>query len=239
MFYVYEIRKCEGLYVGCTNSIKRRKDQHNENARLSKSRLGVFLKENNIILNTNDLNVVATFKDRHSALMHERYLTKKYDKLGYYLLNDNYTKACTRKGNRNVYIEYYILDLEKHTATYTKDLHIYCKEKGLSYKAVCDTLRKTILHKNRYKVFYKDEWLDMEDKEKYLSLEYYEKNKNKKFCKRVEEQKREYLIKTPTGEIVKVHGLKDFSKEHNLTAGTLSNTFIKGTHKGYKVIKRM
>lgn len=80
MQYVYKIELLNKyIYIGTTNKLRRRKDQHNENARKEKSYFGKFLKQHNIELKTSDLQVLSQFTDRREAFKEEARLIKHYD----------------------------------------------------------------------------------------------------------------------------------------------------------------
>lgn len=247
MYYVYLIKlKDNHQYVGCTNNLRRRKDQHNEKARNKASKLGVFLNENNIVLKKEDLKIIARFDNRDEALKYERNYTINISKQNINLLNDNYSKECTRKGKRTNYVfkskNYILIDVVNKTVTEVENLKKYCMENNLSYKSLNDTIKKVHIHKNQYKVFYKDEWENMsaEEQENYLSGNFL-----KEINKKIQENKKEkyskiYEVMTPDNEKIIVKNLDDFARQHNLTCGTLHATLIKNNkHKGYKVIRRM
>ena len=88
--------------------------------------------------------------------------------------------------------------------------------------------------------FYYNDWQDIEKKDYYLSGKFYsdhlekvQENKSKNYAK-------QYLVKIPNGEIIKVTNLDKFAKENNLTSGTLHSTFKKNKPtKGFQVIKRL
>lgn len=68
------------------------------------------------------------------------------------------------------------------------------------------------------------------------------KNKIQPYLKqeRIKKSCKQYLVKIPNGEIVKVTNLDKFARENNLTSGTLHSTFKKNKPtKGFQVIKRI
>ena len=118
MYYVYKIELKNGeVYIGCTNNIKRRRNQHNENIRLKKSKLGKYISENynNLILQNKDLQIQASFIDRKQALTYEKKLTVSYIGKCKYLLNDNYNIDCSRKGKNigNTSKNYILIDIQE------------------------------------------------------------------------------------------------------------------------------
>lgn len=242
MYYVYEITFPKGeKYVGCTNDLKRRKDQHNENARKQKSKLGIYLQDNSIILKEEDLKVIATFINRHDALEYERKTTYGYDKSGYQLLNDNYTKECSRKGKHSTaFMEYYVVDLEKETCTYTNNLKRYATDVlGIEYRDLQRTTKKGYTQE-RYKAYHKDRWLDLENKEYYLSKQsMVDERANIQENSKVRKSK-SYLVRLPNGETQIIRNADQFAKDHNLTTGTFHATYIKHKPtKGYEILKRL
>ena len=100
MYYVYVIElPNKEVYVGCTNNIIRRKDQHNENVRKRKNRFAQYVADNypNLKLTKQDLNIIASFKERNEALKYEKKTTKSYIGKAV-LLNDMYNIDYSRKG---------------------------------------------------------------------------------------------------------------------------------------------
>ena len=98
MYFVYRLVFGESEYIGCTNSIKRRKDQHNGHGKRGTSKLGAYLKENGIVLKAEDFNIIGAFEERPVALEFERLKAIESACNGVKLLNDNYSNECTRKG---------------------------------------------------------------------------------------------------------------------------------------------
>ncbi len=242
MYYVYKIELKNGeVYIGCTNNIKRRRNQHNENIRLKKSKLGKYISENynNLILQNKDLQIQASFIDRKQALTYEKKLTVSYIGKCKYLLNDNYNIDCSRKGKNigNTSKNYILIDIQEKKEIKIYDLRQYCINNNLDYKLIQRTVKGNKLSYNRYKVFYEYEWIDIKNKDYYITGEFYknylEKLKQNRKCKK-------YLVKLPSGEIKEVINLDKFARENNLTSGTLHATYIKKKKtKGYQVIKRM
>lgn len=237
MYYVYLITFDNFFYVGCTNNLRRRKDQHNENARNKKSKLGIFLNENSIVLKTSDLRVLFNYDDRSKALRKERKLALDMDNQGHNLLNDNYTHTCSRKGKNigNTAKTYYVIDFIEHSEIKVNDLRQYCIKCNLDYKLMQRTAKGNHYYNNRYKVFHESDWENEVCKEKYLSGEFVKeaKQNQKRFVK-------EYVVLLPNREKEKVINLDKFAREHHLSSGTLHATYIKGKPtKGYQVIRRM
>ena len=98
MYNVYMIflRDFNAVYVGCTNNLRRRKDQHNGNARKKHGRFGNFLNENNIVLSESDFVILKKIKDRKEALKLERRTVISFNKTDMNVLNDNYSLNCSR-----------------------------------------------------------------------------------------------------------------------------------------------
>lgn len=244
MYHVYKITLKNGeVYVGCTDNVRRRKDQHNENIRKQKSRLAIYISNNypNKKLVTKDLEIQASFINRNEALKYEKSLTKSFiNKV--VLLNDNYNIDCSRKGKNlgNTSKEYVLIDISSNNCVEIFDLRQYCLQNNLPYKDIQKTINKNSISNGKYKVFYKQEWEDIEDKDYYLSGKFYKdkiyQNKNKLIAR----NSKKYLVETPTGEVIEVFNLDKFARENNLTSGTLHATYKKNkSTKGYKVIKRM
>lgn len=244
MYYIYIVKlPKDEVYVGCTSNIRRRKDQHNENVRKLKGRFANYIKENypNLILSQKDLNIIASFSNRNEALKYEKETAKKF--IGKtILLNDNYNIDCSRK-NKNLgktSKSYVLIDIQCSTEIFITDLRQYCLKNNLDYKLVQRTVKGCKLSYQRYKVFYECDWLDITDKDYYLSGKFYKDHLDK--IKQIQSQNyaKCYLVQTPVGEVIKVTNLDKYAKEHNLTPGTLHSTLSLGNStKGYKVIKRI
>lgn len=243
MYYVYKITLNNSLYIGCTNNLQRRKDQHNENARKLKSKFGAFLNQNNIILQKSDLEIIRSFEDRKEALNYERYITLEYAKQGISLLNDNYTNECTRKGKNigNTAKDYVVIDILTHSYTIVHDLRQYAvNSKLFSYKSIQDTLKKVHICKNRYKAFYLKDWECIEDKDYYLSGKFLEDINIKNKISAVNKTSKRYKVLTPVGEIIEVKNLDKYAREVGVSSGTLHSTYKSGkTVRGYRVIERL
>ena len=87
---------------------------------------------------------------------------------------------------------------------------------NLDYKLIQRTVNGNKVAYFRYKVFYYNDWQDIEKKDYYLSGKFYsdhlekvQENKSKNYAK-------QYLVKIPNGEIIKVTNLDKFAKENNL-----------------------
>lgn len=242
MFYVYRIAFQDCQYIGCTNDLRRRKDQHNENTRKRKSKLGVFLNENGIVLQESDLSVIAEFQTRPPALNLERRVTKELDAQGVKLLNDNYTHECTRIGKHlgNTSKEYYVIDFVSHTAVPVKDLRQYCLLNGLAYKGIQRTVHGLRYCMSGHKAFYKSDWEEEPDKEKFLSGAFLTEAQIANNEEKRRRYSKMYEVQFPDGHCETVTNLDQFAKEHNLTPGTLHGTLLKGKPtKGYQALRRI
>ena len=242
MYFVYELVVCGRKYIGCTSDIRRRKDQHNENARKRASKLGVFLNENGIRLKVEDFHILHEIESRNEALAEERRIALELSHSGEQLLNDNYTIECTRKGKNlgNTSKSFVVIDCVLHKAIPVTDLRQYCLTEELNYKLLHRTCRSGHIYQNRYCVFYDDEWEKVKDKEKYLDGSFiYEVIKNARMSQ-AERTSKWYEVKFPDGHIETVKNLDGFAREHNLTSGTLHATYNKRKPtKGYQVIRRI
>lgn len=244
MYYVYTITLSKGeIYVGCTSDIKRRQHQHNENIRKRKNRFATYIADNypTFFLKFSDFTIIATFEDRKEALKYERKTAKSY--IGKtILLNDNYNLDCSRIGKNlgNTAKNYFLIDTVLHTETQISDLRQYCLKNNLDYKLIQRTVKGNKIAYQRYKVFYECDWLDVENKEYYLSGQFYIDNIENHKQHIIDTYGKRYLVRTPSGEIVEVVNLNRFAREHNLSDGTLHSTLsLDKSTKGYKVIKRI
>lgn len=244
MYYVYTITLPKGeVYVGCTNFLRRRKDQHNENKRNRHGRFATYIADNypDLTIALKDLNVIASFANRDEALKYEKKTAKSYIGKSV-LLNDNYNVDCSRKGKNigNTAKKYVLVDIVAHGVVYIFDLMQYCKKNGLEYSLIQRTVRGCKVAYNRYKAFYEFDWLDIEDKEYYLSGQFYADHLEKSRIAHGKKTSKTYLVRTPTGEVETITNLDKYAREHNLTAGTLHSTLtLPKSTKGYKVIKRI
>jgi len=245
MYYVYEIRlKNKEVYVGCTNNLRRRKNQHNANIRNKKGKFGIYVNKTypQFKLGLVDMVGVAIIENRDNALKYEKLVTTEYDKQGNKVLNDNYTKYCSRKGKNtgNTTKEYYVINIEKQTSEYIKNLRQYSLANGLSYKSLQDTLKKTHIYNGEYKVFYKEDWECIKNKSYFTSgLFIKEINKNNK-TDLIKRNAKRYEITTPSGEIIVVQNLDKFARENNINSGNLHNSYKSGKKsKGYIVTRRI
>lgn len=242
MYQIYKLTFGKRVYIGCTNNIRRRKNQHNENARNRKSKLGKYLADNGLVLTINDFLIIASEKDRPKAFEIEKAAAVQEEKTGSILLNDNYSMDCTRKGKNigNTAKNFVVIDFVEHTMTEVTDLRQYCQANGLDYKLLHRTAKSGHEYKNRYCAFSAEEWAKEPNKEKYLDGSFV----NEVMAKAREDSKRKmakwYEVKFPDGHTEVVFNLNHFAAEHNLTAGTLHATLINNkATKGYQVIRRI
>lgn len=250
MYYVYKVsfEQFNAVYIGCTNNLRRRKDQHNGNARTGKSFFGKFMASAGIILSANDLKVIGEFNDRPSALKMERDVTLSLRGTGVLMLNDIYSDHCSKKGmagpqNPNSK-RYMLIDMESHTAEEVDNVRKWCNSHpGTNYTTLIGTAhRKPKIHANRYALRLIDEWAALSEDEKsnlvsgawYANLQAEaEKSRREKISKR-------YRIVTPDGSETIVKNLDEFAREHGVNAGNL-HASLKSGHSaaGYRVVERL
>ena len=249
MYYVYKIEfpELNALYIGCTNNLCRRKNQHNENARTGKSYLGRFMSENNITLSKSDLQIIGKYEHRQDALDYERNTAMSFNDKPVHLLNDNYSNHSSRKGmpgaSNPSAKEYVVVDTKAHTTTRVDDMHGWCKEHdGVTYKTLIGTAkRKPFMHKGRYVVRSVDEWDSMSqaERDELVSGQWYEKVRAESEKTRVSKISKTYLLKTPNGFMF-VKNLDKFANEHGINAGNLHASYTTGLLcNGYKVVERI
>lgn len=244
MYYIYIVTlKEKEVYIGCTNNISRRKDQHNENIKKKHGRFATYIADNypNFSLKKEDFKIKAIFESRRDALVYEKKLTKSFIGKAK-VLNDNYNIDCSRKNKNlgNTSKKYVFIDIMEHTSELVVDLRQFCIKKELDYKLIQRTVKGDLLSYKRYKVFYECDWEDLENKEYYLSGDFYEDKKKRKENDLIKRSSKKYIVKTPEGEEIEVLNLDKFAREHNLTSGTLHATYTKNKPtKGYQVIKRI
>lgn len=241
MYYVYRLDFDGCCYVGCTNNLSRRKNQHNENARKCSSKLGRYLNQNKIVISDSDMTVVGSFYNRPDALREEREMAFSLAKQGVPLLNDNYSPDCSRKGKNegNTAKEYVVVDFVNHTAQCVCDLRRFCRVNGYGYKDLQRTVHRKV-HRNQFIAFYKEEWEALHDKEYFLSGAFVKAREEKIEQDKIARTAKCYDVMFPDGHIERVRNLDRFAREHNLTSGTLHATFNKKkATKGYQVIRRI
>lgn len=246
MYMVYEIffKELNAVYVGCSSDLNNRTNQHNENARKEKSKLGKFLKDNNIILKTENLKVIATFfpEYRKKALELERSLAKAYNSTNIILLNDNYSKTCSRKGKANNQKfpskDWAIVDFQEQKVVFTNSLRKWAFENNVCYKELHATHKNTPhSYLNRYTVFHKEVWetFNEETKRDYLTGKFLEKIYSKNLENHIKRNAKTYIVEFPDGHEETITNLDRFAKEHNINAGNLHASITNGRKaSGYK-----
>lgn len=242
MYYVYKVELMNHVYVGCTNNISHRATQHRSNAKIQKGNFGKFLYENSIILKTSDMVSVSSFENRKEALCYERSLTMDLEKSGCNILNDNYSKNCSRKGKNigNTAQDYVVVDMVNHCYNIVKDLRQYSISQGIDYKLLHRTYKGNHFYNNRYKAFKLADWESLTNKDIYLSGKIIDIEKERRKRENQNRCSKTYLVEFPDKSIHEVTNLDEFARNHNLTSGTLHATILKGRPtKGYKVIKRI
>lgn len=242
MYYVYRLTFGRDIYIGCTNNIRRRKDQHNENARKQKSKLGSYLFQNNIILTVDDFEILNAFMDRKEALRCEKKTTMHMEATGFRLLNDNYSRSCSRKGKNigHTAKEYVVVDFTNHEVKTIRDLRQYALSIGLDYKLMQRTVSGEKICYGRYKVFHLEQWEKIKDKEHFISGNFLKEKEERLALEKVKRSEKQYLVRFPDDHIELITNLDKFARNHGLTSGTLHATYKKEKPtKGYQVIKRM
>lgn len=249
MYYVYKISfpELNAVYIGCTNNLRHRKDQHNGNARHGKSYLGRFLADNGIRLTEDDLQVIGEYEARQDALDYERSTALSYKDTDIHLLNDTYSNHSTRNGLRGIENpstkDYVVIDIEEHVGHYVRDMHAWCeKHPGVSYKTLMGTANgKPLMHHGRYIARRFGEWDSMAESEcvELLSGEWYRKRREESESRRVAKASRTYLVKTPNGFMF-VRNLDKFARDKGINPGNLHSSFSTGRYaQGYKVVERL
>lgn len=250
MYFVYRVSFPEynAIYIGCTNDIRRRKDQHNENARKGKSFLGRFLLSVGIKLAESDFEIIDESEDRKVALKSEKDHVNELIGTGVLILNDNYSNHCSRvglKGSDNPSSKTYVLiDVLNHTTEVVDDVHGWCESNGIkSYKTLIGTAkRKPLMHAGRYIMRNIGEWDEMSDKDRndLVSGAWYAKRRESSERNRRTLISGKYLVLTPSGKTVEVTNLDQYAIEHGINKGNLHATLSKGnTACGYRVLEKL
>lgn len=249
MYYVYKVEfpSHNAVYIGCTNNIRRRKDQHNGNAANGRGFFGRFLNQSCIKLTVDDFKVIDEFENRHDALVREREEVKSVNGTGVLVLNDNYSDHCSRKGlegEKNPSSkEYVVVDMQNKTYESVSNVHGWSDSHGAAYKTLIGTaMRKPLVHRGRYILRHMDEWEAMseDEKERLVSGEWYAQVLRESKEHRMAIQGNTYLVEYPGGEVVKVRNLDRFAREHRINPGNLHATITKGNRAGgYRVIRKV
>jgi len=250
MYFVYKVHfsKYNATYIGCTNNIRRRKDQHNGNARTGRSFFGRFLSSAGIVLSESDLEVVGEFSERSEALKVERDMTLALSETGVLVLNDLYSDHCTKKGLKGAENpaskRYVLIDTALHTVEPVDDMHSWCDEHdGVSYKTLIGTAkRKPYIHKGRYLVRHIEEWESMSTDEQLdlVSGDWYTRHLEENRAKHVLVASKRYLVMSPNGETIEVTNLDKFARDNGINCGNLHATLGTGKRAaGYKVLERL
>ena len=249
MYYVYKVKfeRHNAVYIGCTNNVRRRKDQHNENARKKKSFFGRFLSSCGIVLTETDFEVIAEFEDRASALRREKQETVALIGTGVLILNDVYSDHCSRKGMKGkdnpCSKTYVIVDMIEHSSETVDDMHAWCDAHNTAYKTMIGTAkRKPHVHKGRYIAREIEEWDSLSEMEKsdLVSGRWYAEHIEANRKSLIERQSKTYLVQTPDGDTIKVKNLDKFARENGINDGNLHASLAKGrSAAGYRVLERL
>lgn len=236
MYNVYMIflKDFNAVYVGCTNNLRRRKDQHNENSRKKHGRFGAFLNQNNIILRESDFVILKKIEDRKEALKLERKTVLSFNKTDMNVLNDNYSLNCSRDygiPNQILNAEYWVVvDFINHTFEEVYTLKKYCEEKKLDYKGLHGSSSKTHSYKNQFKAFKLEDWNKLSDRKKqfYISGKFLKQISKKILENHVKRMSKSYIVIFPNGSEEVVTNLDKFAREHNINGGNLHSSIKTG-----------
>lgn len=250
MYYVYKVSfpTYNAVYIGCTNNLRRRKDQHNANARTGKSFFGRFMKSAGIVLSVDDMKVIGEFAKRPKALGMERDETLALRGTGILMLNDNYSDHCSRRGlcgelNPNSR-RYIVIDMENHTIEQIENVHAWCdSHDGTSYKTLIGTAtQRPYVHAGRYILRRAEEWGSMSKEERaaLVSGAWYADLRAESEKGRRETISKRYRVIEPDGSEVIVKNLDQYAKEHGVNAGNLHASLRSGkAAAGYTVVERL
>lgn len=226
--YVIFFRRLKAVYVGCTNNVKRRKQQHLDNARKNKGALGRFINKNNLF-NEFKLHVIASFRDRDKALKYEKAVTVRYDlNNNFEVINDNYTRHCSRKGKHIAdpkrSKKWVIIDILTHKLEKVLSLRHYAITNNLSYKNMHACAKhKCHVYKGKYKIFEISEWnsFSKDEKEKYISGDFLKEVLDFNMESLIKRSSKKYKVIKPDGSSIIVINLDKFARENNINAGNL------------------
>lgn len=226
--YTIFFKEQNAIYVGCTNNIKRRKEQHTENVKKDKSSLGKFIRKNNL---THDfeLSIIAKFKNRDQALKYEKMKTIEYDLNNQLVvINDNYTQHCSRKGkniaNPSSSKKWVIINVLTHKIEKVLSLRHYAVSNNLSYKNMHSCAKhKCHIYKGKYKVFDIREWdnFSKNEQEKYISGKFLEEILDFNMKALIKRSSKKYKVIKPDGSSIIVTNLDKFARENDINPGNL------------------
>lgn len=250
MYYVYKIRLEEGEeYVGCTNNLKRRKEQHNENIRKKKSYLGQYIsnKYPEKILIQDDLEQIASFIDRKEALKFESKTIHLLDKKGITLLNDSGTSHSSRKNIIPTHClkKYILVDFVNHIEEEIYNLSEWCNANGVKKSIIHHSLKPYSVFNNRYKLFHMEDWDGIQDKDKYISGEFLKEKAEKELNRKRTQYSFEWILEDKQGNKIKIKNLNEFARVHNINIGNIHASYtsfkrgIKHRAGGYLVIEKI
>ena len=246
MYYVYKILlPFNHVYIGTSNNLRRRKDQHNENARKQKSYFGKYLWENNTILSLDNFEIIYSSEDRKLALEKEDYYIRYYDNHNDYIsLNESKTKIEKKKNIiHKTSMNFVIVDFINHKFIIVNNLRDYELKNGFSRGSIHRTcMNKYSVTQNKYKAFHLEEWNSMSEelKEFYLSGKFLLEKEQKIRENKIFINQKEYLLESKKGEIIKIKNLDKFAEENGINKGDLHNSYNdKHWCKGYRVIERL
>ena len=250
MYYVYKVEFPEhnAIYVGCTNNIRRRKDQHNGNSVTGKSYFGRFLKSHGLRISADDMTIIREFSNRKDALSFERETTYGLHGSGMYVLNDNYSDHCSRKGlsgrDNPAAKEYVLIDLREKSSEFVDDVHAWCSShEGVNYKSLIGTVKgKPHVYRGRYSLMYANDWnnLSAQEKETVVNGDWYRLRLAASESHRKTLISKKYLVQTPNGTIEEVNNLCEYAREHGINEGNLhASATTKKPAAGYRVLERL
>jgi len=249
MYYVYKVafEKYNAVYIGCTNNVRRRKDQHNENARKGKSFFGRFLSSCGIVLTETNFKVIAKFEDRPSALKREKQETVALIGTGILILNeinsDHYLRKSLSGKDNPCSKTYVVVDMIEHSFEIVDEMHAWCDKNDTAYKTMIGTAkRKPYVHKGRYIAREIDEWNSLSERERsdLISGKWYTEHIEANRRKHIERQSKTYIVQTPNGETVIVKNLDRFARDNGINDGNLHASLATGrSAAGYRVLERL
>lgn len=249
MYYVYkvEFQQYSAVYIGCTNNLRRRKDQHNGNAVTGKSFFGRFLKSIGVKLKESNLQIIGEFADRPQALRYERETTLSLNGAGLLVLNEVYSdhwKHAGMKGAGNpAHKAYYVVDMQAQTVDMTEDMHAWSAEHKCSYKSLIGTAkRKPLVHQRRFIARLADEWeaLSEQQRKSLVNGEWYANHLAASTDAGRTRKARTYLVERPDGSTEVVCNLCAYARAHNVNEGNLHASASSGkSAAGYRVLQRI
>ncbi len=133
----------------------------------------------------------------------------------------------------------YILITKNRSIIEVKSLSKFGRDNNLNYKDLNACAKKKLKSSQGYKVFYRNDWLDLTLEERAIEIENfkcYDQYKTKEFLESGNNLRKKYVIINPHGIIEEIIGLSTYIKKNKLNDGNMFSALSKQRPcKGYQV----